>query len=267
MIKQLSDLINNDYKIVGGKASALAKLLQKGFNVPQGFVITTDEQNNLDKQSNTILSLFDGLKTGSVAVRSSANLEDSKNYSFAGQFNSYLGVRRDQLINTIKKCFNRINNPSILAYSKLQNIKKSNLQLSVLVQPMIKSSVSGVCFTKHPVSGDTNTIFVEAGIGFGEALVSGIITPDQYLIDKKSLKILDKKISVQDKIICFVNGKKTIKKLVGTQKNKQKLSDKQILHVAKQSIKIERFFKQVVDVEYSFTNKKFYVLQARTITT
>ncbi|MEA2097980.1 MAG: PEP/pyruvate-binding domain-containing protein, partial [Patescibacteria group bacterium] len=137
----------------------------------------------------------------------------------------------------------------------------------VVVQKMVQSEVAGVCFTVHPVSKNKNQLIIEAGYGLGEAIVSGIITPDSYTVDKKSLKILDKDINNQKKMIARTGkGNKFIP--VNLEKsNFQKLLDSDIIKLSKICIEIEKHYKKPQDIEWAFKDNKFYILQSRPITT
>lgn len=132
---------------------------------------------------------------------------------------------------------------------------------------MIQSEVSGICFTVHPVTKDKNQMVIEAGWGLGEAIVGGKITPDTYVIDKKSWTILDKNISGQEiMIVRNDNGTKEAE-VPKAKQAKQKLPDKQILKLAQICQKIEAHYKKPQDIEWALEKGKFYITQSRPITT
>jgi pyruvate, water dikinase len=132
---------------------------------------------------------------------------------------------------------------------------------------MIQSEISGITFTAHPVTKDIDQMVIEAGFGLGEAIVGGMITPDTYIINKKSFTILDKNISEQSMMI-IKDKKRTIEKTVlKAKQGKQKLSDKQIIYLAKICAGIENHYKKPQDIEWAFEKNKFYITQSRPITT
>jgi pyruvate,water dikinase len=141
------------------------------------------------------------------------------------------------------------------------------VSVAVVVQKMVQSEVSGICFTVHPVTKDKNQMVIEAAWGLGEAIVGGKITPDTYVIDKKEEKILDKNISNQESMI--IRGEKGTKevKVPPAKQEKQKLSDKQIIALAKICQKIEKHYNKPQDIEWAMEKGKFYITQSRPITT
>ena len=215
-----------------------------------------------------------------VAVRSSAMSEDGKMDSWAGQLESYLNVTEKDLIENIKKCWASLYSERALFYG----IKRKNtspkipltpffkggtfkIGVAVIIQKMIQSEVSGVCFTVHPVSKNKNQLIIEAGYGLGEAIVSGIITPDNYTVDKVKLKILSKTVNNQKKMIVGVGSvNRTVN--VGLRKSKlQKLPDSDIMKLSEMCIRVENYYQEPQDIEWAFENNKLYILQSRSVTT
>jgi pyruvate,water dikinase len=141
------------------------------------------------------------------------------------------------------------------------------VSVAVVVQKMIQSEISGICFTVHPVTEDRNQMVIEAGYGLGEAIVGGKITPDTYVINKKTLSILDKNISEQSMMIIRSGAGIKEAKVPQAQRSKQKLADKQILELAKVCKKIEEHYKFPQDIEWALEKGKFYITQSRPITT
>jgi pyruvate,water dikinase len=137
----------------------------------------------------------------------------------------------------------------------------------VVVQKMIESEVSGICFTVHPVTEDKNQMVIEAGWGLGEAIVGGMITPDTYVLSKKQMVIEDKNISEQEMMIR--RGKGGVKKSIvsDAKKDKQKMKDVDILKLAKICLSIEKHYKKPQDIEWAMEKGKIYIVQSRPITT
>ena len=214
-----------------------------------------------------ILKAFDKLGAKFVAVRSSATVEDSKIDSWAGELETYLNTIRENLLENVKKCWASLFTPRAIFYRFQRKLNHKSVSVAVVVQKMVESEVSGVCFTVHPVTKDKNQMIIEACWGLGEILVSGQITPDAYVIEKDSLNILDVNFNFQGKMI--IKAKQGIKTspVPNLKKEKQKLSEKQIKELVKICIKIENRYKGPQDIEWALEKGKFYILQSRPITT
>ncbi|MEK6879542.1 MAG: PEP/pyruvate-binding domain-containing protein, partial [Nanoarchaeota archaeon] len=123
-----------------------------------------------------------------VAVRSSATSEDSSTAAWAGQLDSYLNTTEKDLLENVKKCWASLFTPRAIFYRKEKNLHKTKISVAVVVQKMVESESSGIAFSVHPVTQDENQVIIEAGFGLGEAIVSGQITPDSYVVDKRDWK-------------------------------------------------------------------------------
>lgn len=215
-----------------------------------------------------ILTEFDNLNSPFVAVRSSATVEDSAIASWAGELESYLNITRATLLESIKKCWSSLFTPRAIFYRFNKNLQDSKISVAVVVQAMIQSEISGICFTAHPVTEDLNQIVIEAGFGLGEAIVGGMITPDTYIIHKNSWKILDKNINKQRlKIVRDERGGNREQSLPNDKQGAQKLSDDQILDLAHLCQKIEEHYACPQDIEWALADGKFFIVQSRPITT
>ena len=216
-----------------------------------------------------ILIDFDKLKAKHVAVRSSATAEDSSVASWAGELESYLNTTRQNLLGRVKDCWSSLFTQRAIVYRREQGMRKSKVSVAVVIQKMIQSEISGICFTTHPVTKDKNQLIIEAGWGLGEAIVGGHITPDSYVINKKTWKIIDINISEQDKMI--VQKKSGIGsewvKVPNKLRAKQKFNNKQIIELAKLCVQIEKHYKFPCDIEWALEKGKFYIVQSRPITT
>ena len=202
-----------------------------------------------------------------VAVRSSATAEDSKTASWAGELETYLNVGPKTLISDIVKCWASLFTPRAIFYRFEKKFHKKAVSVAVVVQEMVQSEVSGICFTVHPVTKDYDQMIIEAGFGLGEAIVSGQITPDTYVIHKKKLTLLE--VNVSEQSLAIVRGAKgTVHKKLNTKVgSKQKLNGKQIMELANLCLKIESHYRHPQDIEWTFSRKKFYITQSRPITT
>lgn len=240
--------------------------------------------NSIDRVSNEIRDLildaefpedigkkikkeFSKLKAKYVAVRSSATAEDSSVASWAGELESYLNTTKNDLLENIKKCWASLFTPRAIFYRFEKNLDGARISVAVVVQKMIQSEISGICFTVHPITKDKNQMVIEAGWGLGEAIVGGKITPDAYVISKKDWIILDANIN-QQKIMIVGSGIGVKEVVVSKSKqSKQKLSGKQIIQLAKLCQKIENHYGSPQDIEWAIEKNKIYITQSRPITT
>ncbi len=270
-IKFLRSISRSEVALFGGKGSSLGELKGiKNVNVPEGFVLSTEiDLKNLEEFSNEILNNFDKLKIKTVAVRSSATKEDAFDTSFAGQFDTFLNVTRDKLIEKISECYNSLNSERIINYCKGKHVNPEEIKIAVVVQKMIQSEISGIAFSNNPINKNANEIMVEAGFGLGEYMVSGIITPDKYIFDKKSKKIIDKKINYQEFKLCFNEDRLENERLeVSLEKrNAQKLPTKYFLSLLENILDIEAHYGRPMDIEWAIEGGIIYITQARPITT
>ncbi|MCX8026418.1 MAG: phosphoenolpyruvate synthase [Thermodesulfovibrionales bacterium] len=247
------------------------KALQETSESIRRFVEQLPMPNDIAK---TILKAYDTLcsknkkKEIPVAVRSSATAEDLPGASFAGQQDTFLNIRRDMLLKKVQECWSSLFTPRAIAYRKEKGFAHDEVLISVAVQELIDSYVSGVMFTMDPVGGDKNKIVINASWGLGEAIVSGSVTPDEFVVDKKSNKIVAKDVFKKEKQI--ISDKKGSTKWADVPKNLQEkpaLTDSQILQLVGYGLKIERHYNFPQDIEWAMDNKgNFYILQARPVT-
>ncbi len=210
---------------------------------------------------------FSTLNAKYVAVRSSATAEDSKLATWAGQLDTYLNTTEKTLLENVQKCCASLYTTRAIFYRLEHGLKDSNVSVAVVVQEMIESEKAGVAFSVHPVTKDKNQIVIEAGFGLGEAVVSGLITPNAYVVSKKNNKIIDTTIHKQTKALYRKNngGNKWVG--LGVKGEKQVLNKKNILKLSEIIKKIEKHYKTPQDIEWAFAKNKFYIMQSRAITT
>ncbi|HRY82863.1 MAG TPA: PEP/pyruvate-binding domain-containing protein [Candidatus Moranbacteria bacterium] len=215
-----------------------------------------------------IMADFKKLGANFVAVRSSATAEDSSVASWAGELESYLNTTEKDILANVKKCWSSLFTPRAIFYRHEKDMLKTHVSVAVVVQKMIDSEKSGICFSVHPVTEDRNQMIIEAGWGLGEAIVSGSITPDSYVLNKKKMSIMDANISNQEKKL-VKDLKKRIKwaSVSKTEKGKQVLPQKEIITLAKICLRIEKHYKKPQDIEWAYEKNKFYIVQSRPITT
>ncbi len=215
-----------------------------------------------------ICRAFKSLDASFVAVRSSATAEDSASDAWAGQLDSFLNTTEDTLIENIKKCWASLFTPRAIFYRIEKGLAKEHISVAVVVQKMVKSEVAGIAFSIHPLTQDKNNIVIDAALGLGEAIVSGQITPDNYVVQKEPLSIISKSVKTQTKLLQrATNGGNEWKTLTPEQGACQALSDKQIVELAQRVIGIEKYFGFAVDIEWAYENNNLFILQSRPITT
>ncbi|WP_255776164.1 pyruvate, water dikinase [Metallosphaera javensis (ex Hofmann et al. 2022)] len=203
-----------------------------------------------------------------VAVRSSATAEDIESASFAGQQDTYLNVKRANLINMVKAVWASLYNARAIEYRKSKGIDSSKVEMAVVVQKMVNSRSSGVMFTLNPSNGDRNFIVIESSWGLGEAVVGGKVTPDEVIISKSDLKIMDKRIAKKSMKIVYNQGNNVEVPLNGDESESPSISDEEALELAKLALKIESHYGMPMDIEWAIdADMKFpdnvFIVQAR----
>lgn len=248
-------------------------------------VIRTSIQNCAvpDDLQKEILEAFQKLDAKYVAVRSSATAEDSSVASWAGELETYLNTTKDNVVERVKTCWSSLFTPRAIFYRFEKKLHDSYVSVAIVVQKMVQSEISGIAFTVHPVTEDPDQMIIEAGFGLGEAIVSGQITPDSYVVSKSDMSILDISIGHQTRKLIKVEKKNNGKARKGkseeedsanqwidlddTEGQKQKLTGKQIIEIAKLCKKIEEHYKFPCDIEWAMEKGEFYITQSRPITT
>ena len=225
---ELNKVKHNDISSVNGVSAVIRDM-----------ILDSEMPEAIAKQ---ILEAFGKLKAKWVAVRSSATAEDSKIASWAGELDTFLYINEKNVVETVKKCWASLFTPRAIFYRFEKKLRKTKVSVAVVIQEMVDSEVSGVAFSVHPVTQDRNQLIIEAGYGLGEAIVSGTITPDSYVVHKKEGTILDINISAQAKeIVMKPGGGSVLKPVAKAIQAKQKLTGKQIITLAEIIKKIENF--------------------------
>jgi pyruvate,water dikinase len=215
-----------------------------------------------------VISEFKKLKVKLAAVRSSATAEDSSTASWAGELETYLNVTEENLMESVKLCWSSLFTTRAIFYRFEKKMHKKQVSVAVVIQAMVESEISGIAFSVHPVTKNKNQMIIEAGWGLGEAIVSGQVTPDAYVVDKRDLSIIDINIAKQEMMIVRDGAKGTKHmKIQKVKQEKQKISGKQIIELAKICANIEKHYKKPQDIEWAFAKGKFYITQSRPITT
>jgi phosphoenolpyruvate synthase/pyruvate phosphate dikinase len=248
---------------VGPKAANLARMIQVGFRVPPGFVVVADALTQNLK--GLIAAEFEALHEPYVAVRSSAASEDGNDASWAGQLETFLNVSRVDLFERIQDCIDSVHSARATAYAAEKGLRSG--KVAVIVQAMVDSEVSGVAFSAHPVTGSHDQMVIEAGLGLGEAIVSGEITPDTYVVAATSGKVIESFISAQTKQLRRGLDGGNEWQSIDPAYTKPKLLTEQLHEITENMRKLTDFYGFPIDVEWAYAGGKLYILQARPITT
>jgi len=222
-----------------------------------------------DKLKKEIITTYHKLgKNKYVAVRSSATAEDLPSASFAGQQATFLNVRGEKnLIEAVKKCWASLFEPRAIYYRTVNKFDHMKVGLAIPIQIMVEADIAGVMFTIDPVTNNKKIIDIEGAYGLGEVVVSGAVSPDRYLVDKETLKIKDKKIIKQTWAIKRSGSANKRVKIPFSSQEEQKLTDKQIIALAKIGKIIEEHYQFPQDTEWAVAAGKIFMLQSRPVTT
>lgn len=287
---------------VGGKAKVLIETTKSGFPVPEGLVLSVDffapwlEEIKSSSDWNSIVTSVtkekcDELKSkvtelrftesqkkeldshldkfneiAIFAVRSSSPEEDLEVTSFAGMYETYLGVTRENLEVSIANAFASMLDHRVMEYKNQNNLNIKNTQISVIVQKQIASDVSGIGFSLNPQNNCYDQAVINASFGLGEAIVSGVVTPDCYIVEKVKREILEKTVNEKNHGLWLRNGG-GIEERDNKTPNVQALTDVQILELADLIARCETHYGFPVDTEWAYEGDKLYLLQVRPITT
>jgi rifampicin phosphotransferase len=291
--------------LVGGKATGLGHLLRNGFTVPPGFAVTTGayrehvQHNRLDSEIDRLLAgppedaaehiraLFEGSQPSSqvqdevlrayeelcgtvfpVAVRSSANVEDLPDASFAGQQETYLWLLGgEHVLRHLVRCWSSLFTPQAIAYRAHRGQPANDLAMGVVVQRMVPAEVAGVMLTIDPINGDRSAIIIEAAYGLGAAVVNGEVTPDRFCVDKDTLGIRSRALG--DKHIAYrfdpaVEGTR-VQPVPPRDQRQQCLSDDEVVHLARLGMRMEQAMDgQPQDLEWAIgPSREIFLLQTR----
>jgi len=264
---KISDKIHNLLKPLDPSDS---KQLQQIADQVQQVVLDAPMPPELAKE---IEQAYIKMGRGLVAIRSSATAEDLPEASFAGQQSTFLNVQGEKgVVAAVQACWASLFTPRAIFYRHHQGFDHLRVGIAVPVQKMVQSEASGVMFTLEPVTSDSSKIIIEAVYGLGETIVSGDVTPDTYMVDKDELRISKKTIAPQEWKLIKSEGSKgeeTNVKVVLTpeEQAQQKISDEDIITLAKLGKRIEDWYQFPQDIEWAKENNKLFIVQTRPVTT
>lgn len=269
--------------LTGGKAAGLSVLARK-YNVPAGFCISVgayEKWQACNPQSASVPRKISELIRGSyqklcdrrgvcllpVAVRSSSILEDGSGLSFAGLYESVLNVvGAGKVKDAVLACWVSARSDRVRDYIGNNGIMALP-GMAVLVQEFISGTASAVAFSANPVTADRGEVVINANWGVGTSIVEGTATPDHYIVSKKSLRILEKRVVDKRKMsVPIVGGGTTVGEVPVQQCKCAALLDSQMKEVAALAVDLEVFLGFPVDIETTFKNEELFLLQCRPVT-
>ncbi|WP_116246236.1 PEP/pyruvate-binding domain-containing protein [Nocardiopsis sp. FIRDI 009] len=303
----------DDLQAVGGKSANLGELLRAGLPVPPGFVVTTDayakvaagiglEERFTGRDADTApdpaalradlesAPVPEGLRAAitaayadlgadvPVAVRSSATAEDLPGATFAGQQDTHLNVvGADAVVDAVRRCWASLWTDRAVSYRAERSVADSEVRIAVVVQRMVDSDVAGVMFTADPVSGARDRVIVDAGAGLGEAVVSGLVTPDHYVLDHGG-RLLEWTPGRGEVVIRAVAGGGVRRQErpeagdtgdregAGAGRGEPLLTDDQLSVLVAHGRTIAQHFGRPQDIEWCLSGGRVYIVQSRPMT-
>ena len=300
-VVNLRQVARGDVDTAGGKAANLGELIRAGFPVPDGFVVTTVAyerfvvDNALHEAISHAIGTGDGdaaraafaaapipgavelqilagyerLSQGAVAVRSSATAEDLPEAAFAGQQDTFLNVvGRDALLQAVKRCWASLWSDRAIAYRARIGLEEETAKIAVAVQCLVPAEAAGVLFTANPITGVRDEMAVEASPGLGEAVVSGRVTPDRFVLRHRrwGWRIVERRPGRREVVIRPLPAGGT--EVVGGAASGSGASvpDRAVLRLARMAAAIEAHFGTPQDIEWAWAKGECWILQARPMT-
>jgi len=296
--RPLGDFGRTDIAAAGGKGAALGELVRQGFPVPPGFIITTGAYRSLlagtglgaalaggDKNTPDggalrtlfasvgvppalraeISSAYAELGGGAVAVRSSATAEDLPGAAFAGQQDTFLNVVGEEtVIKAVADCWASLWTDRAIAYRRRQGIDPHEVAIAVVVQRMVPADAAGVMFTANPVTGERSEIVVDANPGLGEAVVSGRVTPEHYVLDRKGA--VRSFAPGGGEVVVTPDAGGGTREQPGSRSPDPSLTADQLRALADLGRKAQDLFGRPQDMEWALAGDRIHVLQSRPMT-
>jgi phosphohistidine swiveling domain-containing protein len=299
-VAPLERLGRDDLAWAGGKGANLGEMVKSGFLVPRGFVVITDAYDYMLERTGlgrTIAAtLEEGPKTGAaireaflaadvppeieqeivdayrdllgagaVAVRSSATAEDLPGAAFAGQQDTYLNiVGEEAVLDAVRRCWGSLWTDRAIAYRRKLGIGSGEVSIAVIVQSMVEAEYAGVMFTANPVTGDRGQIVIDASSGLGEAVVSGAVTPDHYVLGIHG-EVREWSPGRREVVIRGTSGGGVAHE-TGDTSHARRLPDETLRELARLGSSIARHFGRPQDIEWAYAEGRVWLVQARPMT-
>ncbi|SEF70388.1 pyruvate, water dikinase [Nonomuraea solani] len=280
LVAPLNAFGRGDLALAGGKGANLGELVQNVFPVPDGFVVTTHAYELVAQGHDTrayfeqvqpsgelrqaIAGAYAELGGGAVAVRSSATAEDLPGAAFAGQQDTYLNVVGEQdLLDAVRRCWGSLWTDRAIAYRAKLGIDAAEVRIAVVVQRMVEAELAGVMFTADPISGDRGRIVIDASSGLGEAVVSGLVTPDHYVIHPSGRT--DFTPGRREVVIRGAAGGGVVHQSAAGP-GPERLPERALVELARLGREVAAHFGRPQDIEWAYAGGRVHLLQARPMT-
>ncbi|MFD4243154.1 PEP/pyruvate-binding domain-containing protein [Streptomyces sp. NPDC058525] len=292
-IAELASLGRDDLALAGGKGANLGESLRGGFRVPDGFVVTTDayaaalRAAGLDpaglltgddgarlraaieaidipeRLEAELIEAYVRLGGGPVAVRSSATAEDLPGAAFAGQQDTYLGVLGEaHVADAVRRCWASLWTDRAIAYRRKRAVAEDGVRIAVVVQRMVDAQTAGVMFTADPVSGARDVLVVDASSGLGEAVVSGLVTPDHYVLGADGR--VRERTAGRHEVVLRSGTDGGVTRAPGAPH--AFLPDVVLAELARLGTDVAQHFGRPQDIEWAYADGQLWLLQARPMT-
>ncbi len=207
---------------------------------------------------------------GPVAVRSSATAEDTAEVSFAGMNETFLNIRSpDAVIDAVRRCWRSLFGARTIYYRAMNAFAQADMDIAVVVQRQVDSTRAGVMFTVNPATGERNELVIEGSFGLGEAVVSGSVSPDRYLIEKDPLTLRRRDVHRKELTIEYDPDGGTHTRMLSQEEGlRPTLDEREVMAVAELGLRIEEHYGSPQDTEWAFDpDGVLWMLQSRPITT
>ncbi|MER5704889.1 PEP/pyruvate-binding domain-containing protein [Micromonospora sp. NPDC002296] len=298
----LSAVGRDDTPTVGAKAANLGELIGVGVPVPPGFCLPTsvyerfaqpavaphlallargDEQaagtlraaiEAIELPATLLTDLEEAFRTvcpagGAVAVRSSGTSEDTADTSFAGQYHTELGVRTfDRLVNALLRCWASLWDVHAIHYRDRVGLPHAEARMAVVVQALVPADAAGVMFVTAPTAAVTEPVVIESSWGLGEAVVSGVVTPDRHVVDRDGHRLLSTEHSHKPLMVTPAEDGATVVDVPPQLRDTPSLTGDQAVALARLGIEVQEHFGTSQDIEWAITDGRIAILQARPLT-
>ena len=231
--------------------------------------LTLDKDNKKDIETN-LKNIFPNVYDKLLyAVRSSSPEEDLSGASFAGNYETYLGIKFDSIEEYVLKSFISCLDYRVFKYKLEKGFNVSEIKIAIVIMKQINSEVSGVGFSINPINNDYDEAVINSNFGLGESVVGGIITPDEFIVNKITKNIISEKLGSKEKIVKLNENRNETSIIEQTEEKKKEMSltKELLLQLVDNIINIEKNYKIPIDIEFGIENNVLYILQARPITT
>lgn len=285
LVVDLRDLGKGDLPLAGGKGANLGELIRAGFPVPPGFVVTTAAYDRAaaaganresllrapipDDLAEAVRAAYRALGAPAVAVRSSATAEDLPEAAFAGQQDTFLNVVGEpELLEAMRRCWASLFTDRAVAYRERQKVDPATVKLAVVVQRLVPAEWAGVMFTANPVTGARAEVVVDGSPGLGESVVSGLVTPDHFLLRRRAwgFQVLERARGRRELAVRPKAGG-GVEHVVGLAKGGGMLDGRVVKRLAAMGARIAAHFGAPQDIEWTYdAGGTISIVQSRPVT-